>query len=329
MSKRILDYGEAINEAHRIALKKYPNCFVIGQGVNNPWFVGKTTTGLVAEFGANRVMDSPVSEAAMTGACLGAAMAGMKPIVFHPRMDFMYLTLDQLINHGASWHYMFNGKVNVPIVIRGIVNRGGEQGAQHSQSPFAIYANIPGLKVVCPATPEDAKGLLLAAIADPNPVVYIDDRWLYDEKSQVPEGYYETPIGKANVLKNGKDISIIAASYMVKEAIEASKELEKEGISCEVVDIRTIKPIDFETICKSVEKTGLAIVAIEEWKTASVSSTISDEIQRRCFNMIKLPVELITLPDLPAPASESLEKAYYKRSSDIIDAVKRMLKESN
>ena len=327
MEKRILDYGEAINEAHRIALRKYPNCFVIGQGVSNPWFVGKTTTGLVDEFGTERVMDSPVSEAAMTGACLGAAMAGMRPIVFHPRMDFMYLILDQLINHGASWHYMFNGKVCVPVVIRGIVNRGGEQGAQHSQSPFAIYANIPGLKVVCPATPEDAKGLLLAAVNDPNPVIFIDDRWLYDEKGVVPEGYYETPIGKANVLRRGTDLTIVVASFMVKEAIKAANELEKEGISCEVVDVRTLKPIDYETICESAKKTGRVIVAIEEWKTASVSATIANEIYNRCFNELKKPVELITLPDVPAPASCSLEDVYYKKSEDIVKAAINLLEE--
>lgn len=325
MKKRILDYGEAINDAHKIALKKYPNAFIIGQGVNNPWFVGKTTTGLADEFGSNRVMDAPISEAAMTGACLGAAMAGMLPIVFHPRMDFMYLILDQLINHGASWNYMFNGKVNVPIVVRGIVNRGGEQGAQHSQSPLAIYANVPGLKVVCPATPEDAKGLLLAAITDPNPVIFIDDRWLYSEKGIVPEGYYETPIGKANILKSGKDVTIVAASYMVKEAMLAAEELKKDGISCEVIDVRTIKPIDYDTICESVKKTGRAVVTIQEWKTASVSASIANEIYNRCFGLLKNKVELITLPDAPAPASESLEKAYYKSHADLVYCIKRMM----
>ena len=325
MAKRILDYGDAINEAHRIALRNYPNCFVIGQGVNNPWFVGKTTTGLLDEFGSNRVMDAPISESAMTGACLGAAMVGMKPIVFHPRMDFMYLIFDQMINHGASWNYMFNGKVNVPIVIRGIVNRGGEQGAQHSQSPLGMYANVPGLKVVCPATPADAKGLFLAAVNDPNPVVFIDDRWLYEESGEVPEGFYETPIGKANVLREGKDITIIAASYMVKEALAAANELEKDSISCEVVDLRTIKPIDYETICQSAKKTGKVIVAIEEWKTASVSATIANEIYNVCFNELKMPIELVTLPDVPAPASHSLEDAYYKKSKDIVNVARKML----
>ena len=326
MNNRIMDYGEAINEAHRIALQNDPKCFVIGQGVNNPWFVGKTTTGLVDEFGSQRVMDAPVSEAAMTGACIGAAMAGMHPIVFHPRMDFMYLTLDQVINHCASWNYMFNGKVHVPVVIRGIVNRGGEQGAQHSQSPLAMYANVPGLKVVCPATPEDAKGLLLAAIADPDPVIFIDDRWLYGLQGNVPDGYYETEIGKANILRSGTDVTIIAASFMVSEALKAADVLEREDhISCEIVDLRTIKPIDYATLNASVLKTGRAVVAIEEWKTASVAATIANEIQSSLFGKLKCPVGMVTLADCPAPAARTLEQAYYRKAADIISEVRGLV----
>ncbi len=320
-----MTYGIAMNDAHRLALQRDPKCFVIGQGVNNPWFVGQTTTGLMDEFGNTRVMDTPISEAAMTGACIGAAMAGMHPIAFHPRMDFMYLALDQIINHCASWNYMFNGRVNVPIVIRGIVNRGGEQGAQHSQSPLAIYANVPGLKVVCPATPKDAKGLLLAAISDPNPVIYIDDRWLYDIEEEVPEGYYETPIGKANILKKGTDVTIIAASYMVKEAIKAADNLNEKGISCEIIDLRTIKPIDFETVNNSVAKTGRVVVAIEEWTTASVSATVAKEIYECNFGTLKAPVKLVNLADAPAPASKSLEDVYYRHSDDIVNVVCEML----
>lgn len=322
---RKISYGDAINEAHRIALKGDPNCFVIGQGVNNPWFVGRTTVGLMEEFGKERVMDSPISEAAMTGACIGAAMAGAHPIVFHPRMDFMYLTLDQVINHCASWNYMFNGKVHVPIVIRGIVNRGGEQGAQHSQSPFGIYANIPGLKVVAPATAKDAKGLLLAALKDPDPVIYIDDRWLYEVEDEVSKEYYETPIGKANVLAEGSDISIIAASYMVKEAVKAAGELESEGISCEVIDLRALKPLDVETVARSVMKTGRAVVSIAEWAYASVAASVVREIYDRTFSVLKAPVEMVTLPDCPAPASETLEAAYYINAEDIKRTVRKII----
>lgn len=324
---RKIRYGEAINEAHKLALSRDPDCFVIGQGVNNPWFVGCTTKDLVKEFGPERVMDSPVSEAAMTGACIGAAMAGAHPIVFHPRMDFMYLTLDQVINHCASWNYMFNGKVNVPIVIRGIVNRGGEQGAQHSQSPFGIYANIPGLKVVTPATAKDAKGLLLAAVKDPDPVIYIDDRWLYDEEDEVPEAYFETPIGKANVLMSGSDVSIIAASYMVKEAVRAATELREEGISCEVIDLRTLKPLDAETVGSSVKKTGRAVVSIAEWNYASVAASVVKEIYDQTFSALKAPVQMVTLPDAPAPASKTLEDAYYIGAEDIKRAVRKITTE--
>lgn len=323
--ERLLTYGDAINEGHRIALRNDSACFVIGQGVNNPWFVGRTTTGLMEEFGPMRIMDSPVSEAAMTGACIGAAMAGMKPIVFHPRMDFMYLTLDQVVNHCASWHYMFNGRVNVPVVIRGIVNRGGEQGAQHSQSPFGVYANIPGLKVVAPATPKDAKGLLIAAVNDPDPVIYIDDRWLYDSVGDVPEGEYETPIGKANVLKTGTDVTVVAASFMVKEAMKAAAELETEGVSCEVVDLRTLKPVDMDTVNTSVAKTGRAVVSIAEWAFASVTDSVTKGIYEANFGRLKSPVKTVTLPDCPAPASKSLEAAYYIYAKDIVKAVNSIL----
>lgn len=319
-----MTYGDAMNDAHRIALSNDSSCFVIGQGVNNPWFVGRTTTGLQAEFGEERVMDTPVCEAATTGACIGAAMAGMHPIIFHPRMDFMYLALDQIINHCASWNYMFNGKVNVPIVIRGIVNRGGEQGAQHSQSPFALYANIPGLKVVCPATPFDAKGLLLAALEDPNPVIYIDDRWLYDIEGKVPEGYYTTPIGKAKILRKGNNVTIVAASYMVQEALKAAEKLSNEGVSCEVIDVCSIKPLDMDTIIESVSKTKRAVVAIMEWAFCSVSSQIAQEIYKANYKILLGPIELITLPNSPAPASKSLEVAYYKTNNDIYTKIKEM-----
>ena len=321
----IMSYGLAINDAHRIMLKKYEECFVIGQGVSNPWFVGKTTVGLVDEFSDRRVMDTPVCEAAMAGAAIGAAMAGMKPIVFFPRMDFMYLSLDQIINHCASWNYMFNGQVNVPVVIRGIVNRGGEQGAQHSQSPLAMYANVPGLKVVCPATPSDAKGLLIAAVEDKDPVIFIDDRWLYDLEEDVAEGYYSTPIGKANILKAGSDVTIISASYMVKPSMEAAKELEQLGISCEVVDLRTVKPLDEETVLASTAKTKRVVIAVAEWDFASVSSHVAQIIYKEQYSTLKHAIEKVNLPNVPAPASRSLEEVYYPDKNSIVSAVKRTM----
>lgn len=320
-----MSYGAAMNDAHRLALINDPKCFVIGQGVNNPWFVGETTTGLMAEFGDRRVMDTPICEAAMTGACIGAAMAGMHPIAFHPRMDFMYLALDQIINHCASWHYMFDGRVNVPIVIRGIVNRGGEQGAQHSQSPFAVYAGIPGLKVVAPATPYDAKGLLLAALEDPNPVIYIDDRWLYDLNENVPQDYYTVPIGRAAVRRAGDDVTLIAASYMVKEALKAADRLARDGISCEVIDVRSLKPLDMETINASVARTGRAAVAIAEWGFCGVSAQIAQQVYSANYKALRCPVALVTLPDAPAPASKTLEDAYYPTCDTLCKTIGGMM----
>lgn len=322
---RVITYVDAICEAHRIALQTDPTCFVMGQGVNNPWFVGRSTRGLRDEFGPQRVMDSPVSEAAMTGACIGAAMAGMRPIVFHPRMDFMYLAMDQLANHCASWHYMFNGQVKVPLVIRGIVNRGGEQGAQHSQSPFGIFASLPGLKVVAPATAADAKGLLLAAVKDNNPVIYIDDRWLYQQQGSVPEGYYEIPIGQANVLRAGRDVTLVAASYMVREAMDAAEQLMQEGIDCEVVDLRSLKPLDMDTVGRSVNKTGRAVVSIAEWGFAGVAASVVKGIYETAFSRLKAPVQTVTLPDCPAPASRSLEQAYYIGAKDLVRAVRKTI----
>lgn len=321
-----MSFGEALNDAHRIVLKNDSKSFVIGQGVNNPWFVGKTTTGLMDEFGPERVMDSPISEAAMTGACIGASMSGMHPIVFHPRMDFAYLALDQIINHCASWNYMFNGKVHCPIVIREIVNRGGEQGAQHSQSPISIYANIPGLTVVMPATPEDAKGLFISAVKSPNPVIFIDDRWLYDNEGLVPNGEFEIPLGKAQVLKEGNDVTVIVASVMVVETTKLLEWFEEKHIEPEIINLRTIKPLDYETIDKSVKKTKKVVIAIAEWKNSSVCNTIAEHIYKSFYNELEAPIGIVCLPDCPAPAAKTLEEAYYCNSESIKKEISNLFK---
>ncbi len=321
----VKSYAQAINEAHQQLLASDERVFVIGQGVESPWCVGTTTLGLVQKFGSERVIDTPISEAGVTGAAIGAAMAGMRPIVFHPRMDFMFLALDQIINHCAHWYYMFGGAVNVPVTIRGIVNRGNEQAAQHSQSPFAIYAHIPGLKVVCPASPYDAKGLLIASVRDDNPVLYFDDRWLYSLEEEVPDDLYEVPLGKGRVCVPGSDITIVAVSYLVKEALRAAEILGKEGISVEVIDPRTIKPLDVELILDSVKRTRRLVVADPDWPHCSFSEHVSSIVYKEMFNKLKAPIEFVTLPDAPAPASTPLEKAYFPDHSDIIQAVKQMI----
>ncbi|MDO9580576.1 MAG: alpha-ketoacid dehydrogenase subunit beta, partial [Bacteroidales bacterium] len=211
-TNRKLQYSLAINEAFHQMMEADPSVFLMGQGTKSPWYVGNTAQGLLERFGEARVIDTPISENAMTGAAVGAALAGMKPIVVHPRMDFMLYAFDPIINEAANWYYMNGGKLSVPVVIWGIINRGGEQAAQHSQALHAMFAHTPGLKVVMPSTPYDAKGLMIAAIRDPNPVVYIDDRWLYSSEEVVPEEIYEVEIGKGVIRKEGTDATVVGVS---------------------------------------------------------------------------------------------------------------------
>jgi len=322
---RKLQYSLAINEAFHQMMSSDESVFLIGQGVKSPWYVGNTAQGLLERFGPERVIDTPVSENAMTGAAVGAAIAGMKPIVVHPRTDFMLYAIDPIINEAANWHYMNGGKASVPVVIWGIINRGGEQGAQHSQAIQAMFAHIPGLKVVMPSTAYDAKGLMIEAIRDPNPVVFIDDRWLHNLEDVVPEEVYGVEIGKGIVRREGKDITVVAASFMAHESMKAVQELEKEGIDAEFIDPRTVKPIDQDLILKSVMKTGRLLVVDGGWKTCGLAAEISAMVSENVFEYLKAPIKRLTLPDCPAPASAELEKEFYKYSGDVVEAVKEMM----
>ncbi|GFO63820.1 alpha-ketoacid dehydrogenase subunit beta [Geomonas paludis] len=325
LPNRTLSYSLAINEAFHQLMERDESVMLIGQGVKSPWYVGNTAQGLLARFGERRVIDTPVSENAMTGAAVGAALAGMRPIVEHPRMDFMLYAIDPIVNEAANWFYMNGGKLPVPAVIWGVINRGGEQGAQHSQALHALFAHIPGLKVVMPATPTDAKGLMIAAVQDDNPVVFIDDRWLYGEEEVVPEEFYSIPLGKGIVRRQGSDVTIVAVSYMVREALKAAEELAQQGIQAEVVDPRTVKPLDFDLIHQSLQKTGRLVVADGGWKTCGVAAEIAALAAEKAFTCLKAPVQRVTLPDLPAPASRTLEAAYYPASADIVNAVNRLV----
>jgi pyruvate dehydrogenase E1 component beta subunit len=261
----------------------------------------------------------------MTGVAIGAALAGLHPILMFPRMDFMYYAMDQIANHAANWHYMFGGRASVPLTIWGIINRGGEQAAQHAQALQAMFMHIPGVKVVMPGTPYDAKGLLVASIQDDNPVIYIDDRWLYDEMGEVPETIYSVPIGKGELRKEGKDATLVAMSYMVSEAMKAANSLENEGINVEVIDLRSLKPLDEKLLLASVKKTGRLVVADGGWKRCGVGAEISALVMEKTFRYLKAPVARVSLPDAPAPASPALEKKYYRTAKDIAKAVKHML----
>jgi len=323
---RKISYANAINEALHQIIAKDPRAFLIGQGVTSPWYVGSTTVGLIDRFGSKRIIDTPTSENAITGVALGAALAGMHPILCYPRMDFMHYAMDQIANHIANWHYMFGGQLSVPITIWSIINRGGEQAAQHSQALQAIFMHIPGLKIVVPSTPYDAKGLLAASIEEDDPVVYIDDRWLYQHEGEVPEELYSVPIGKGVVRRKGKDATIVATSYMVHEAIVASESLNKEGIDVEVLDLRSLKPLDENLLFTSVKKTGRLVVVDGGWKTCGVAAEISARIaESDVFGSLKGPIIRVSLPDTPAPASSALEKVYYPNAEKIILAVRKIL----
>ena len=324
-NSRKLQYSLAINEALHQMMVEDESVFLIGQGVKSPWYVGDTAKGLLECFGPERVIDTPVSENAITGSAVGAALVGMRPVVVHPRMDFMLYAFDPIINEAANWHYMFGGKLPVPLVVWGIINRGFEQAAQHSQAFHALFAHIPGLKVVMPSTPYDAKGLMIAAIKDDNPVVYIDDRWLYAIDGEVPEEPYEVPIGTAAVMREGKDVTVAANSYMVYTAMEAAEQLSKDGIEAEVLDMRSIKPLDKELLVTSAKKTGRIVVADGGWKTCGVAAEISSLVFEEAFGYLKAPVVRVTVPDVPAPASSVLERIYYPDSGDIVEAVRKVL----
>lgn len=325
-SNRKLQYSLAINEAFHQMMGGDPSVFLIGQGVKSPWYVGNTAQGLLNKFGEKRVIDTPVSENSITGAAVGAAIAGMRPIVVHPRMDFMLYAMDPIINEAANWYYMNGGKSSVPVVIWGIINRGGEQAAQHSQALHATFAHVPGLKVVMPATAYDAKGLMIAAINDDNPVVFIDDRWLYPVEDAVPEEIYQVEIGKGIVRRAGSDLTVVAASFMAHEAMKAVQQLEGEGIDVELIDLRTVKPLDRDLILESVKRTGRLVIADGGWKTCGLAAEIAALVSEAAFEFLKAPIRRVTLPDCPAPASAVLEREYYPTAENIGLAVRQVLK---
>ena len=322
---RRLSYAQAIREAHAQLLAGDPRVFILGQGLWSPWYAGTSMHDLDKEFGRERVIDSPIAENATTGAAIGAALAGMRPIVFHPRMDFMLLAADPVINQAANWSYMFAGRVSAPVVIRSVINRGGEQGAQHSQALHAMFVHVPGLKVVMPSTAHDAKGLLIAAVQDGNPVLYIDDRWLYDTTDDVPEEMYAVPIGKAAVRRRGRDVTIVATSYMAAEAVKAVATLEMQGIDAELVDLRSLKPWDRDTVFASVVRTGRVVVADAGWQTAGVAAEIVATIACDIFDALKAPAVRVCLPDVPAPVSRPNEAAYYVGADNLVAAVEKMV----
>ena len=321
---KLIKYSEAINDALNIAMELDSSVICYGLGVPDPKGVFGTTSGLQEKFGEKRVFDMPTSENAMTGVAIGASLNGIRPVMTHQRLDFFLLAMDQLVNNAAKWFYMFGGKTPVPITIRLILGRGWGQGPTHSQNLQAIFSHIPGLKVVMPAIAGDAKGLLLESIFDNNPIIFLEHRWLHNLEGNVPDGDYRIPIGKANLLHEGSDITLVSMSYMSIEALHAVEALKKEGINCELIDLRTVKPVDFNSIFKSVRKTGHLVAIDTGVATNSISSEIISRVSMECFHVLKKPPVRIALPDYPTPSSSSLTKDFYIRSEDIIEIVSKI-----
>ncbi len=322
----IKNFTSAINDALKIAMSADKNTVCYGLGVTDPGGVFGTTFGLEKKFGSERVFDVPTSENALTGIGIGASLTNMKCIMTHQRLDFFLLAMDQLVNNAAKWHYMFGGKKSVPITIRLIIGRGWGQGPTHSQNLQSWFAHIPGLKVVIPTNPYDAKGMLLSSIKDPNPVIFLEHRWLHYSKGKVPKKKYFVPINKAKVIKKGKDITILSMSYLTPESIIATKHLNKIGIYPEVVDLRSIKPLDFATIFKSINKTKNLLVLDTGFKFCSVSSEIITTVMEKNHHILKNAPARLTMPDVPEPTSFALTKNFYINHYDIIKKVFEILK---
>src|SRR3990167_10506145 len=296
---RQLTYTAAINEAMHIAMTQDDKVLCYGLGTDDPKNIFGTKEKLQEKFGKDRVFDMPTSENAMTGVAVGLALAGYRSVMSHQRLDFFLLAMDQLVNSAAKWHYMFGGQVCIPIVIRLIIGRGWGQGPTHSQNLQYWFAHIPGLKVVMPTTPADAKGLLLESIFDNNPVLFLEHRWLHNSEGQVPSGDYRVPIGKARIAREGKDVTIVSMSYMTVEALQAAAFLEKQNISCEIVDLRTIRPIDWETIFTSIQKTKKLMVLDSGVATGSVAGEIISQVCMKNFSQLDCPPVRIAMPDNP------------------------------
>lgn len=323
---RRISYIEAEKETLINMLEKEPNVILMGQGINDDNGMFGITTGLAEKFGEDRVFDTPLAETGLTGVAVGAAMNGFKVLYMHNRPDFLFLAMDQIINHASKYCYMSGGQVNVPLVIWAVTGQGWGSAAQHSQNIHGILMQVPGLKIVMPTTPRDAKGLLKAAMDEKNPVVFLEHRKLLDQIGETEENEYSIPIGKGIIRREGTDVTVIGISAMAVEALKASEILAKEGISTEIIDLRTIKPYDKELILSSVKKTGRMVIADTSWFTGSVAKDISEFVYRETFGQLKSPIEIVALPDVPTPAAYVLEDMYYKNAEDICSAVRKMMR---
>ncbi len=322
-----LTYGDAIRHGFEYLLERHANVFVIGQGLWSPWYVGNSMTDLDKRFGRERVIDTPVSELACTGAAVGASLCGYRPIVVHPRIDFMLYCMDAIVNQAAKWSHMLGGQAHPAVTIRGIVNRGGEQGAQHSQSLHSWFAHVPGLRVVMPHSPIDARDLLVASVLCDDPVIYIDDRWLYGLEERATE-VAEIDLREVGprIVRRGSSVTLIGASYSTQLCHEAAELLADDGVSAEVIDLRVVSPLDCRLIVESVRKTRRFVVVDGSWSNCGLAGEIIASVCERLDPGVLLSKPArVTLPAAPAPTSKALEAAYYPTARDVADAARRTL----
>lgn len=325
MKTRVLSYQKAINEAITQEMDRDEKVFVYGLDVADHKQIFGTIAGILKKFGPERCFSTPLSEDSLMGLGIGAAATGLRPIYIHIRVEFLLLALNQLINIGSSLRYGSNGKLSTPLVIIAVIGRGWGQGFQHSKSLQSIFAHIPGLKVIMPSTPYDAKGLMISAIRDNNIVVCLLHRWLYWIEGSVPEAPYTIPIGQSRVLREGSDVTIVSTSWMNVEANDAANILEKRGIRIEIVDPRTLSPLDDQTIVNSVNKTGRCIVADYDWTPCGLSAEIAATVSNKCFGQLKKPVSRIGFAWTPCPTTRPLENEFYPNAKTIIREVEKML----
>ncbi len=322
---RTLSYPESVKEAITQAMEMDDRVFIMGQGVDDPSGMFGTTLGLQEQFGCERVFDTPLAENALMGIAVGAAIDGMRPVYFHNRPDFLLLAMDQIVNHASKWHFMFGGAVNVPLVVWACIGRGWGSAAQHSQALQGLFMQIPGLRVVMPSTCHDAKGLLMSAIADENPVIIIEHRFNFQQKGFVPEMPFRVPFGKGIVRREGSDVTIVALSNMNSEAFKAAETLAGEGIAVELIDMRSLRPLDEEIVLRSITRTGRLIVADTGWEVGGFCAEIAALAADKGFGLLKAPVKRITTADVPTPAGYTLEREFYPTSADIADAVREII----
>ncbi|MET3730604.1 pyruvate dehydrogenase complex E1 component subunit beta [Moheibacter stercoris] len=315
-------FREVIAEAMSEEMRKDPSIYLMGEEVAEYNGAYKASKGMLDEFGPERVIDTPIAEGGFTGIAIGSAMNGCRPIVEYMTFNFSLVAIDQIINNAAKMYQMSGGQWNIPIVFRGPTGSAGQLGATHSQSFDNWYANTPGLKVIVPSNPYDAKGLLKSAIRDNDPVIFMESEQMYGDKMEIPDDEYLISIGVADIKKDGSDLTIVSYGKLMKNALAAAEQLEKEGISAEVIDLRTIRPLDYDTIINSVKKTNRLVILEESWPFGSISTEISYMVQQKAFDYLDAPIKRITAPDISAPYSPDLFKEWFPSVEDVLEAAK-------